>query len=139
MQALCVKYFCLPKKRGAKNLVFMKLILSTFMHLLHSAALFWGLLGIFILLNLLDAHSTYIVMRPHHFGRERNPIARWIFRKLGIPRGIIIFKTLLLALLIPAMGFYAGNDLFTINIVLIVGNIVFALVVWNNYRIYRKL
>lgn len=116
----------------------MKEIVSLSINLLHNATLFWGLLGLFILLNLLDAHSTYIVMRPFYFEREKNPIARWVFRKMGIPRGIIIFKALLLAILIPAMGFYAGNDLFTINIVLIVANTVFALVVGNNYRIYRR-
>ncbi len=106
--------------------------------MLYSATLFWSLLSLFILLNILDAHSTYLVMRPTHFRRERNPIARWVFRKLGIPRGIVIFKVVLLAILIPAMGFYAGNDLFTINIVLMVSDLIFALVVINNYHIYRK-
>jgi len=106
--------------------------------LLLAGTLFWSLLGGFIALNLLDAHSTYLVMRPHHFQRERNPIARFVFKKLGIPRGIIIFKTVLLAILIPAMGFYGGHDLLTINIVLIVSNLVFCLVVIHNYRIYRR-
>lgn len=122
------------KKRGLMNLIF-----SISNKILHSSSLFWWLLGLFIALNFLDAHSTWIVMRPHHFGRERNPVARWVFKKLGIPRGIIIFKAALLAILIPAMGFYAGNDSFTINIVLLVFCLIFALVVGNNYRIYRRL
>ncbi|HOA30218.1 MAG TPA: DUF5658 family protein [Candidatus Cloacimonadota bacterium] len=104
-----------------------------------SAILFWALLTLFIILNVLDAHSTFLVMRPAHFKRERNPVARWVFKKLGLPRGIIIFKTVLLAILIPAMGFYAGNDLFTINIVLIVCDLVFILVVKHNYRVYQRV
>ncbi len=102
-------------------------------------ALFWSLLSLFVLLNLLDGHSTYLVMRPDHYRRERNPVARWFFKKIGIPNGIIIFKAALLGILIPAMGFYAGHDRFTINIVLTVSDLVFILVVIHNYRIYNKL
>jgi len=102
-------------------------------------ALFWALLALFILVNILDGHSTYLVLKPHYYERERNPVARWAFRKLGLPRGIIIFKVLLLALLIPAMAFYGGNDLFTINIVLIVSNVVFVFVVRHNYRVHKKI
>jgi len=106
--------------------------------ILGNTNVFWSLLSLFILLNLLDAHSTWLVMRPHYFSRERNPIARWFFHKLGIPRGIIIFKTIILGILIPAMGFYAGHDPFTINIVLLVSDLVFILVVIHNYRIYKR-
>ena len=107
--------------------------------ILNQAALFWSLLALFVLLNALDGHSTYLVMRPNHYKRERNPVARYFFRKIGIPNGIIIFKAVLLAILMPAMGFYAGNDAFTINIVLLVFNILFALVVIHNYRLYIKI
>lgn len=106
---------------------------------LNKAALFWSCLSLFVLLNVLDGHSTYLVIWPNHYQRERNPIARFVFRKIGIPQGIIIFKTVLLAILIPAMGFYAGNDLFPINIVLLVSNLVFLLVVIHNYRLYNKI
>ena len=108
-------------------------------HVLNQPALFWSLLALFVLLNVLDGHSTYLVMRPDHYRRERNPVARYFFRLIGIPNGIIIFKAVLLAILIPAMGFYAGNDAFTINIVLLVFNILFALVVIHNYRLYIKI
>jgi hypothetical protein len=106
---------------------------------LNQAALFWSLLSLFLLLNVLDGHSTYLVMRPNHYRRERNPVARFFFRKLGIPNGIIIFKAVLLAILMPAMGFYAGNDLYTINIVLLIFNVIFALVVIHNYHLYKKI
>lgn len=106
---------------------------------LNQAALFWSLLCLFIILNILDGHSTYLVMRPDHYRRERNPVARFVFRKIGIPNGIILFKAVLLSILIPAMGFYAGNDLFTINIVLLSSNGVFSYVVIHNYRLYKKI
>ncbi|MDI3503885.1 MAG: hypothetical protein PWP64_821 [Candidatus Cloacimonadota bacterium] len=107
--------------------------------LLSSVPLFWVLLSLFIILNIVDGISTYLVMKPDHYKRERNPIARFVFRKLGIPKGIIIFKTVLLSILIPAMGFYAGHDVFTINIVLAISNLVFFFVVIHNYRVYHKI
>ncbi|MCD8478830.1 MAG: DUF5658 family protein [Candidatus Cloacimonetes bacterium] len=115
-------------------------ILSTsYRALSGTPALFWALLALFVVVNILDGHSTYLVLKPHYYERERNPVARWAFRKLGLPRGIIIFKVLLLAILIPAMAFYGGNDLFTINIVLIVSNVVFVFVVRHNYRVHKKI
>ena len=94
---------------------------------------------LFIILNILDGHSTFLVLKPHHYHRERNPIARWVFRKIQIPRGIIIFKAVLLGILIPAMAFYAGNDVFTINIVMLSSNLLFILVVIHNYKIAKRI
>ncbi|HNT52625.1 MAG TPA: DUF5658 family protein, partial [Candidatus Syntrophosphaera sp.] len=54
---------------------------------------------VFVLLNVLDGHSTWMVLRPNRYHRERNPVARWVFRKLGLPRGIVIFKFVLLLIL----------------------------------------
>jgi len=101
--------------------------------------LFWCSYGIFVGLNILDGHSTWLVLKPDHFRRERNPVARWIFRKLSIPLGIIIFKAALLAVLSLAFWFYAAEDLFTLNIVLAVADLVFLVVVLHNYRVHRRL
>jgi hypothetical protein len=109
------------------------------MEILTMARLSLVLTGCFVVLNILDGHSTYQVLKPYHYQRERNPIARWIFRKLSIPNGIIIFKAVLLAILIPAMAYYAAHDPFTINIVLLVSNILFLIVVMHNYKVYRKV
>lgn len=95
------------------------------------------LTAIFIVLNALDGHSTYLVIRPANYRRERNPIARYIFRKLKVPAGIIIFKTVIMAIVIPAIAYYAAWDAFTINIVMIVADLLFLWVVHHNYRIYR--
>lgn len=97
------------------------------------------LFGVFVVLNILDGHSTYLVMKPCFFYRERNPVARFIFKKLGIPRGIIIFKALLLAMLAPAIGFYAAYETLTLSIVLLVADLLFLYVVIHNYRVWRRL
>jgi hypothetical protein len=107
--------------------------------LISSPVLYYSLYGGFVALNVLDGHSTWKVIKPHHFNRERNPVARWVFRKLGIPRGIIIFKGLLLAGLTIAFFYYGSYDLFTLNIVLLVADLVFLFVVLHNYRIHRKM
>jgi len=98
-----------------------------------------ALFAIFILLNILDGHSTWKVLRPDHFRRERNPVARWIFRKLGLPRGIVVFKVVLLAILTAAIAVYASYETFLLNIILLVADIVFLLVVLHNYRVSRRL
>ncbi len=96
------------------------------------------LAAIFLVLNALDGHSTYLVIRPAHYERERNPLARFIFRKLKVPAGIIIFKTLILAIVIPAIAYYAAWDALTINIVMLVADLLFLWVVHHNYRIFRR-
>ncbi len=93
----------------------------------------------FIVLNILDGHSTYLVLKPHHYHREKNPIARWIFKKLKLPQGIIIFKTILLSVIIIAIAYYAAWDPFTINIAMMIANLLFLLVVGHNYRIFRRM
>lgn len=93
----------------------------------------------FVLLNVLDGHSTWMVLRPDHYRRERNPVARWIFRKFGLPRGIVIFKFVLLLVLSALFAFYAASDTFTLNIVLLVADIVFLVVVLHNYKVYRRM
>ena len=94
---------------------------------------------LFAVLNVLDAHSTWMVLRPHYYSRERNPIARWIFRKLGPVRGIVVFKSVLLLFLATCIGFYAAYDAFTISIVMLGANLVFFVVVYHNYRMARRV
>ncbi|HRY84802.1 MAG TPA: DUF5658 family protein [Candidatus Cloacimonadota bacterium] len=94
---------------------------------------------LFILLNILDGHSTWSVLKPDHYYRERNPIARWIFRKLKLVPGIVIFKAVLLIFLSGCVGFYSAWDAGTINVVLLVANIIFTLVVLHNYRVAKRV
>ncbi|MDD2228064.1 MAG: DUF5658 family protein [Candidatus Cloacimonetes bacterium] len=114
-------------------------LLSAIGSILHKAELTLLLTLVFMILNVLDGHSTYLVLKPNHFEREKNPIARWVFRKLHIPRGIVIFKVLLMSLLIVAISYYAAWEPFTINIAMFVADILFLLVVLHNYAISRRL
>lgn len=118
---------------------FLNDICSPLRLLLAKPALLTALFLIFTLLNILDGHSTWQVIKPNHFHRERNPLARWIFRKLGIPQGIVIFKAILLLILAGAFYIYSRSDVFTLNIVLLVANTVFLLVVIHNYKVSRRL
>lgn len=93
----------------------------------------------FILLNILDGHSTWSVLNPDHYYRERNPIARWIFRKLGLVPGIIVFKTVLMVFLAGCVGYYAAYDAGTINVVLLVADLLFIWVVRHNYRVAGRI
>ncbi|MDZ4121436.1 MAG: DUF5658 family protein [Candidatus Cloacimonadaceae bacterium] len=108
------------------------------LQILHSSVVTLGLSILFLIMNAFDAHSTWLVLRPDHYSRERNPIARWVFRKLKLPGGIIFFKAVLLGILIPSIAYYTAWDSFTINIVLLVANLVFVLVALHNYRVYRR-
>lgn len=114
-------------------------LLLKLLALLDGIPLLIALFSVFVLLNVLDGHSTWLVLKPNHYRRERNPVARWIFRKLGLPRGIVIFKAVLLAILAAAFYIYASADAFVLNIVLLVANAVFLAVVIHNYRISRRL
>jgi hypothetical protein len=107
--------------------------------LLHSFLFSQILSVIFVILNILDGHSTYIVLRPNHYAREKNPVAKWVFRKLGILRGIIIWKTLLLSALIYLMFTQYLTEPYMLNIILLVANVFFLWVVVHNYRVHRKL
>ncbi len=106
---------------------------------LHTPGLTLFLSSLFLLLNILDGHSTYLVLRPHHYEREKNPIARWVFRKLKLPRGIVIFKVILMSGLIIAISYYAAWDALTINIAMLVADLLFLVVVLHNYRIARRI
>ena len=45
---------------------------------------------VLMVLNLTDGITTWIFVRPDHYDREANPVARWIFKRLGISLGIIL-------------------------------------------------
>lgn len=97
------------------------------------------LLIVFFLLNLLDAHSTWLVVKPYHYSRERNIFARYFFKKFGIIKGIVFFKLILLLIFSMIIIFYVLPEYLSLNISVLIGNLIFLIVVANNYRIYRKL
>lgn len=106
---------------------------------LNHAGLLYTLFGIYALLNILDGISTWLVLKPDHFERERNPLARWIFIRLGIPRGIVITETGILGILSPVIFFLATKHLALVNFVLILAIIIFIWVVGDNFYQTSKL
>ncbi len=97
------------------------------------------LLVVFLILNILDAHSTWLVLKPDHYYREKNIIARFFFRKLGLFRGIVFFKSFLLLFLALIIKFFLLPEYLTLNVSIAIGNSIFLIVVLNNYRIFRRL
>lgn len=109
--------------------------------IISSVFTFYILYGVYLTLNVLDGISTWLVLRPDHFEREANPIAKRIFVRLGIPRGIIITEASVLTLLTPVIFFLAGTQLEITVALLFAANLVFIWVVTDNLKIafrYRR-
>jgi uncharacterized protein YacL len=103
-----------------------------------SLILFFCNLFVFMVLNFMDAHSTYLVIRNSNLKSERNPFARYIFNKIGIIRGMVILKLISFSL-IPLMIFAYTESPKSINYLLIFINFLYSIVVSNNYKIFKKI
>lgn len=104
---------------------------------INSFYLFIFFLILFLILNILDGHSTYLVVSKTSLKSEKNPIARWIFKKLGLLKGIFFLKFISLVLTILIfLNYKLIKD--EINIILAAGNLFYLFVVINNYRNYKK-
>lgn len=105
--------------------------------------LLFALWGSLVALNILDGHSTWMVLRPKHLNREKNPLARWIFSRLGIVWGIVVsellwigFITCVFFLLLKGSNPLALKMLLGL---LALGNLVFLALVINNYLVWRRI
>jgi hypothetical protein len=112
------------------------MVIEFFNMIMHSSV-FEAVMGsLFLILNILDAHSTWLVLRPDNYHRERNPIARWVFKKLMLPMGIVFFKASILGPL-SIFIMYWWNEAFTINLALLIGNLLYLYVVIHNYKVQK--
>jgi len=93
--------------------------------------------SVFFVLNLLDIHSTWLVLKPDYYHRERNPIARCFFRKCRLPQGIILYKSVLMSFLGVFVSYWWSETL-TLNLALLLGNILYTYVVLHNYRVQKS-
>jgi hypothetical protein len=91
----------------------------------------------FLILNGLDGYTTWLVLKPDHYERERNPVARWVFHTLKAPGAIFLFKALLLGFLGVFIAYW-WNEALTLNLALLIGNLLFLYVVPHNFGVYRK-
>lgn len=106
--------------------------------LLKPAFLLGGYL-VLTILNVLDGYTTWQVLKPDKFHLELNPAARWLFRKLGLRRGILAAETLWISFYTIGLAFLATLSLLLPLILLSLGIIVFGWVVWDGFRIIRKM
>ena len=94
---------------------------------------------VLVALNLLDGFTTWKFVKPDHYGREANPIARWLFSKLRIPRGIIIVEGVTQALVtLFIFWLLARNPLLT-KLLLGFGIMVFGWIVQGSFGLIKKL
>ena len=89
------------------------------------------LLAIFAILNLLDIVSTLMVLDAG--GREVNPLMAWLMAQTSPLVAMLLMKAAMLTIL------YLLLDQPGINIVLLVAIFAYAAVVFNNFRIARRL
>lgn len=101
--------------------------------------LFIALYIVYFILNVFDGITTWIILKPDHFNREMNPVARWIFIKLGIPRGIIITEAGVLAILTPLIFWLAAVNLVLVKILLGIAVLIFIWVVADGFRIINRM
>jgi len=101
--------------------------------------LFWLLYGSYLLLNVLDGLTTWIIIRPDKFHREANPLARWLFVKMGIPRGIIIVEGVVLSLLTLVIFWLRGHNPLLSYILLGIGDLIFMWIVVGSFGLMSKL
>ncbi len=95
---------------------------------------------VLVALNLLDGFTTWKFVKPDHYGREANPIARWLFSRLGILRGIILAEALWIGLISLVFWLAWDAPVFSdiLLALLIVGILVFSYVVANNLLMLRR-
>lgn len=97
------------------------------------------LTALFLILNIMDAHSTWLVLQPNHYQGEKNPIARLLFHWLGVKKGIITLKTVLLSAILYIIYQYHKEDPHGVSLAMLAANGIFVFVVRHNYRLAAKL
>lgn len=113
------------------------MILKLFVNILMSHTFLAIQCVLFLLLNVFDGWTTWLVMKPDHYDRERNPIARLFFKKLKAPASIILFKVFLLS----GLGLFIihwWQESLTLNIALLIGNLLYIFVVRHNFKVHKK-
>jgi len=96
------------------------------------------LLIILIILNILDGISTFLVIRKSSIRAEKNPLARFVFRKMGVTKGIIAIKSIIIPLLVLLL-YDIKHDPDEVITALFIADLIYSYTVVNNYRVHHKL
>lgn len=94
---------------------------------------------VLLVLNLTDGITTWIFVRPDHYEREANPVARWMFKKLGITFGIILAELLWLGAVTLLYVLMFQNYKLLGSVLMGLGVLVWAYIVPGNIRYCLKL
>lgn len=96
---------------------------------------------ILVALNLLDGLSTWQVLKPNHYHRERNPVARWMFIKLGLTRGLVLAEVLWIGFISAVFFLTFTHPVWDVAllVLLCVGVLVFLRVVSGNFRAWQSI
>ena len=89
---------------------------------------------IFFILNILDGHSTYRVVSLGSYKNEKNPIARYVIKKWGAFKGILIIKSISLIAVFSMLFKYGKVITRDFNIIMFITDIFYTWVVVHNYR-----
>jgi len=100
--------------------------------------LFYLMIVIFVLLNVLDAHSTLKVISRTSYKNERNPVARLLFKLLGPLSGVIILKLIIIPVIFLMFYLFTFGT-YDMNIVLVIANVFYLAVVFHNYNVVRRI
>ena len=105
------------------------------------ALILLSLYAVLVILNALDGYSTWKVVRPSHFQREHNPLARAIFSKLGLLRGIILAELVWIGIISLVFFLLWKNAALhsLLAILLGFGVLVFAGIVAHNFRVFGRI
>jgi hypothetical protein len=105
---------------------------------MNSYSLFITLLFLFAVLNVLDGHSTFKVIKNTSINNEKNPVARFIFKRLGSLAGIIVLKSILIPLILLMLYYFSFQQV-ELNVILILANFFYLSVVIHNYNVVKRV
>ena len=100
--------------------------------------LFIFLFVLFLLLNYFDVISTNMIVRQVGHDGERNPIARWLIKRFGTLKGLLILKSVIIPIIPLIIWSYIESSTY-LNITLSFLDSLYLAVVWNNFRIIKKI
>jgi hypothetical protein len=105
---------------------------------MESSLLFGILIVLYIILNVLDGYTTYKVISRTSYHNERNPIARFIFKKIGVIGGVIAIKSLMIPIIALMIYYYSFKN-YTMNLILVFADVLYSYAVINNFNVYKRV
>lgn len=100
--------------------------------------LLFSLFLLLAVLNILDAISTWKVVKRGSNRNERNPLARLLFNKIGALQGIILLKAIALIIIAYISINYRDFEP-DIHSYIILLNVLYLYIVIHNYQVLKRM